>query len=214
MTKFLERLARGDGAIDVGANVGSVTRQMAKHVGPQGHVLALEPNPSAAAECLKACAKFPWVSVRQTAVIDRGGEVPMYLGAQTVHGSIAEKNVIAMKGKIHVSCDTLDHLSESVPRLSAIKIDAQGAEGHILAGAHRLLRTKGISWMVEIWPAGLLACGATVSDLCHTFAKHGLSVVASGKTLDEPGMSWETLDADASTWRGHKNTNVLIGRLS
>jgi predicted O-methyltransferase YrrM len=46
LTRIWSQLAtKGGVAIDVGANIGAHTLTMAKCVGPQGRVLAFEPNP-------------------------------------------------------------------------------------------------------------------------------------------------------------------------
>ena len=207
---FLDRIKPGDGAIDVGANVGAVTTQLAKAVGATGHVLAVEPQAKAVQMCERECRVFPWVTVTRTAVSDHAGVVPFYAAQDLTIGSCAKENVTAVSDTFEVPCETLDALAERVPNLTAIKIDAQGAEGLILRGASRLLQRSGLTWMVEIWPAGLAACGSSVAELVRLFA--GWRVLAVGKRLDGPGMTWAELAAHVQSWSGPSHTNIVVGR--
>lgn len=208
---FIARLAVGDGAIDIGANVGAVTTQLAQAVGPTGHVLALEPQEKAAAQCARACAEMPWVTVARAAVSDHAGVVPFYVGVDSTLSSCGESNVPAGTRTL-VLCDTLDAMAERVPKLAAIKIDAQGAEGHILRGASKCLARTGLVWMVEIWPAGLEACGSSLAEVIRLFSVTGWSIVAQGKCLEGSGMTWGGLMEHTRTWVGAQHTNILVAR--
>lgn len=209
---FLAHLSAGDGAIDVGANVGVVTAQLARAVGPTGRVLAIEPQDAAADVCVRACAAFPWVDVSRMAVTDTDGRATLHVGPILAHGSLAPENIPDCRGSITVPTLTLAHAAVRVPRLTAIKIDAQGAEGQILAGAGEVLDRAGLWWMVELWPAGLRACGSSLADVIAAFAPRGWSVLAFGKRLESPGMSWARLAETLQPWDRHMHTNVLIGR--
>lgn len=212
MTPFYARIAPGDGAIDIGANVGSITTQLAKAVGPAGHVLAVEPDARAAATCARVCQPWPWVTVTQLAVTARAGSVPLYVSKDSTQDSLAAANVATVSDTVEVACDTLDAMAAAVPQLSAIKIDAQGAEGAILAGAVETLQRPGVTWMVEVWPAGLLACGSSVAEVVRLFSDAGLSVLARGKFLEGGGMSWGDLLQMVTPWTGQSHTNILVGR--
>jgi FkbM family methyltransferase len=211
MKALVSRLTPGDGVIDVGANVGSITTQLARAVGPTGYVLAVEPDASAAEQCEQVCRPWPCVRVRRMAVTDHGGTAAFYRGAYSVHSSLAEANVPTVAGAETVPCDTLDQLAADVPRLRAIKIDAQGAEGWILSGATRLLQRTDLVWVLEIWPEGLRACGSSVRALRSQLA--GWSILAHGKRLENPALTWAQLDALADGWSESSHTNVLIGRV-
>lgn len=212
MKALLSRLRPGDGALDIGANVGSVALAMADAVGASGHVLAVEPNPEAATACRRAAAKRPVVFVREMAADATPGTVPLHCGAATVHSSFAADNVPTPTHVVEVAAETLDTFAAAVPRLAAIKIDAQGAEGRILDGARATLDRPGLLWVIEIWPEGLRACGSSVATVVTAFASRGYHVLATGKFLNEPACSWEALTALAESWTGQRHTNVLIGR--
>lgn len=212
LAPFFERIRPGDGAIDVGANVGAMTTRLALAVGPEGHVLAIEPQPAAVATCARECRAFPWVTVETVAMFDHQGTVPLFVGSALVHSSCAQANVPTVRETLEVPCDTLDAVATRVPKLAAIKIDAQGSEGQILRGATQLLQRSGLTWMVEIWPAGLAACGSSVADVVRLFADAGWSVLAVGKSLERPGLSWPDFLASVQDWTGHSHTNIVVGR--
>lgn len=209
---FLDRITPGDGAIDIGANVGAVTTQLAKAVGPTGRVLAIEPQRKAAEQCERECRDLPWVEVVRLAVSDHNGMVPFYEDLNSTLSSCAAENVVTMREVVEAQCATLDALAARVPKLTAIKIDAQGSEGRILRGASACLARTGLVWMVEIWPAGLEACGSSLSEVVRLFSVTGWSIVARGKHLEGAGMTWGELMEHTRTWVGSQHTNILVAR--
>ena len=212
MKALLARLAQGDGVLDIGANVGTMAQEFAAKVGPLGHVLAVEPNPDVAALCRRNTAVFGCVSVRAVAVDWADGQAELYVGTNHTHSSLAAANVHSQSGTVTVDTTTLDALAAGVPKLAAIKIDAQGAEARILQGGAACLARPGLIWMVELWPDGVRACGSTVEALLGAFATTGHRVLAMGKMLTEPARTWEGLAAPVASWHGHTHTNLLIGR--
>ncbi len=138
---MLRHLSAGDSAIDVGANLGFYSLVFAAAVGPRGRVLAFEPNPTLAAD-LEAAARennFSHLEVRREAASDVEGDVTLHLHPQDlgkssiVHGATGSVDIAAR-------AVTLDGcVPAGSPRVSLIKIDAEGADARVVLGARKLI---------------------------------------------------------------------------
>lgn len=64
---FLPKLGAGPGSrlLEVGCGNGVLLRDLALHVGPQGHVVGIERDPDAAGQAAQYVADLPWVEVHQ-----------------------------------------------------------------------------------------------------------------------------------------------------
>ncbi len=133
----------GDVVVDVGANVGASVLPFARGVGPSGRVLAFEPQPVIAA-CLertlalnglaqvevRRCAVGAAAGVIDLALIDAGA--PENYGAAPLRregpGATVRTPIVALDGLGFDRCDLL-------------KIDAEGMDPDVIAGARTLLGT-------------------------------------------------------------------------
>jgi len=140
---FQRLLLPGMTAFDVGANIGIYTLRAACKVGPTGAVHSFEPCP-ANYKRLQANVElnaFSNVVINQAAVSDGGGSVSLYVydGLNSGKHSLSLEN--ASSASVEVRCVTLDDyvLAKTVPAIDVMKIDVEGAEYLVLAGANRLL---------------------------------------------------------------------------
>lgn len=160
-------LKRGMTAIDIGANVGNYTRVLVDVVGPAGTVIAIEPD----ARHVPALTALG-AHVLCVALADRDGEAVLYVDeddpAQHTLYAEATRPAPARTSQRTVPVRAInrlvqDHLVPSV--VDFVKIDTQGAEVAILKEADTWLRRPTTCWMLEVWPAGLAAAGASLGDL-------------------------------------------------
>jgi FkbM family methyltransferase len=129
--------------VDVGANHGYYTLLFADAVGPEGRVLAVEPNP--------ALAKLVTLSVEvngfdgRTQVVQKaatdGATRTVRLTVPARRGACA---TICLPGSItgdlvDVEAASVDDLTATWPRVDVVKIDAEGAEDQIWRGMTRTL---------------------------------------------------------------------------
>ena len=154
----------GDLVVDVGANIGFYTLRLAQLVGPRGTVVSFEPMPHALSR-LKAhlgVNGMNHVTVVEAAASDGEGVAELFLGPPE-HTSIASINPRDGAASVRVRCQTLDSGIGSVNRVALLKIDAEGVEGRVLAGANRLLSECSPAIVAEVndwtWSAALLADG-------------------------------------------------------
>ena len=137
-------IARGDSVIDVGANIGVMTLRAAQLVGPDGRVLALEPHPVLHQ---RLCGHIelnaqPHVRALPVAAGATAQRQPLF-DAPGIH--IGRASLWPQANAIPVSTvavETLDTLAADMPTIRFLKIDVEGAEADVIAGArHVLCRT-------------------------------------------------------------------------
>jgi FkbM family methyltransferase len=144
--RFLRRwLGTGDLAVDVGANVGVLAMAMASAVGPDGRVLAIEPLDRNAATLRGWCRSnaIDWVEVLEAAASSATGVVTLGLPetstgfASTGHYSAGHTGM-----SIQVNTVTLDDEVAARfggRRVRLLKVDVEGMEAEVLAGASQIL---------------------------------------------------------------------------
>jgi FkbM family methyltransferase len=163
---LIERVVRpGDTVVDVGAHIGMHTLAAARALQGRGSVHAFEPYGPSAARLRRALAVnglAAQVEVHEAAVADAAGHKPLHLGQVSGHHSLyplgAEASGAAAETVVTVV--TLDEALRDVPSPSLIKIDVEGAERAVIAGARSLLaRSPNAVLIVEFGPSHLLRVG-------------------------------------------------------
>ncbi len=128
----------GDIVFDIGAYVGDSALWFAKAVGPQGKVYAFEPEPSNF-ERLKA-------NLKRNKVIN---VIPLQLalseneGEMQIAGGEGCSEITETAGDTSVKVTTADKFMEAnkLPRVDFIKMDVEGHELKVLAGAKETIKT-------------------------------------------------------------------------
>jgi FkbM family methyltransferase len=159
--------------LDAGANVGYHTLLMAEIGGPAATIIAVEANPDLAELIRRTVAVngfFERVEVHAVALGDKPGMVELKIYDQYKGSSslVATDEAAAHFGDrlkvVPVPMKTLDELTAGRP-LSCAKIDCEGAEPLILAGARETLaRSAEIKMVLEFSPA-MYAPGAAAAML-------------------------------------------------
>lgn len=171
IVEFLKScLAPGAVFIDVGANLGWFTVIASRLVGPNGHVIAIEPDPinlSLLKENVSRnyCAN---VSIVMAAAGDKETTALLFRSPdnQGDHRLAASSD---RPDCVEVLVAPLDELiSKLVKRVDMIKIDTQGSEAAVVRGMQDTLRSNPTARVVfEYWPYGLAECGSSAKDLVH-----------------------------------------------
>lgn len=143
VTQFFARLLKpGMVAVDVGANYGYYTMLFSEAVTASGKVLAIEPNPRAAA-MLRESVLLNGMSTQTTVhelALGRPGTSESFLFVPP-----GEPKNATLVDRAHfpeataVAVTTLDALTTDLPRVDLVKIDAEGAEIDILAGMQKMM---------------------------------------------------------------------------
>lgn len=158
-------LRRGDRVIDAGANVGVYTLFLASLVGPEGHVLAFEPDPKAAdrlRENIRLNA-LENVTVRQSAVSNFVGSADFTQGADGGNALYSVRTYDRPPQQVEVT--TLD-VEIDGDSYQFCKMDIEGAEWDALKGtAESLGRANPPVWLIELSEKLQAKVGATVSHI-------------------------------------------------
>jgi FkbM family methyltransferase len=155
-------LARGERAIDVGANHGVYALTMARAVGLTGRVWAFEPGRAVAARLRRSLAinglHPPQATLVEAALSNREGEGELQIGLQSELNSLRPSDgARPPAGSFGSTAEAvaLLTLDGSAVRLGLrdiafIKIDAEGAEADIVDGGRRFFATESPLVMFEV----------------------------------------------------------------
>jgi FkbM family methyltransferase len=141
-------LQPGDTFIDIGANVGLFTLTAARTVGPGGRVFAFEPSSRERAYLERNIRQngFDNVVVAPLALSDAPGELEMLIASDGGLNSFARNRHPEQQVECteRVAVETLDRFVErnAIGNIRLIKIDVEGAEHLVIAGAGETLRRR------------------------------------------------------------------------
>lgn len=143
---LVTKLQPGDAFIDIGANIGIFSLHIARKVGKDGAVYALEPGSAAFRLLSRNLSRnsLDWAHPIKAAASNKPGEL-------TIRGNPDTWNSLSLAGAgpggETVPVTTLDKLCEerNVGSVQAIKIDAEGVEQAVILGGESLIRRD--------WPA-------------------------------------------------------------
>lgn len=145
---------------DIGANAGFYTLAFSRLVGPQGRVIAFEPLAENVASLRRHILLngLSNVTVIQAAVSGEVGMASFQLGPNNAMGHLSGD-----AGAYMLPTVTLDGLVQSgtIPPPDLVKMDVEGAESTVLAGAADLLAQHRAVWLVALH-------GQAQSVLCRT----------------------------------------------
>jgi len=178
MVQLVRRLLRtGQTFFDVGAHVGQYSLLASELVGSTGAVHSFEPDPQT----------FRWLAsnirrnglanicANQLALSSRREVLQFYLSAVQDIGSNSLQRPKHFSGNVvSVTCVSLDEYLESarVPRVDLLKMDVEGAEGAVLAGATRLLaREDRPLLIIEFEEARQRAFGTSCARLAQSLTE-------------------------------------------
>ena len=135
-------LKPGDCALDIGANIGLVSLLMAKLVGPTGRVRAFEPNPVVAHRLRAAIVRNGTTNIEvcEVALARKRGHVSLHVPQGNAGGGSSLKSFDGPQTTYRVETAPLDDFNLDWPGgVALIKIDVEGAEPDVFAGASRIL---------------------------------------------------------------------------
>ena len=172
-------LSPGDVFIDVGANIGIHTLAAAQAMQGKGRVIAFEPYPPTArlfAKTIWINGFAPIVEIHSVAASNVQGERALYLGETSGHHSLFPLDGPSLGDSlsVKVKVKTVDQITVDVPNATLIKIDAEGAELEVLAGAVALLnRSKHVGIIAEFGNSHLKRIGCDTREWLSNFTKIG-----------------------------------------
>lgn len=197
---LLATLPAGASCIDVGASVGDVLQRLV-HRFPAGQHLAFEPLPDLAADLAR---RFPAVDVRNAALSDVAGTAVFHRNRASPARSSLGTLGVASSGleELEVRVDVLDDcLSDGyVPHL--LKVDVEGNEAKVLAGARRLLAEHRPLVVFEHGWRAAAQLGSTPAEVHAPLAAAGLRVfdIDGGGPYGVKAFEARARDEELWTW--------------
>ncbi|HEY6794176.1 MAG TPA: FkbM family methyltransferase [Kineosporiaceae bacterium] len=190
---FEQLAARSRTIIDVGANIGLYSCLAAQH-GPTGsRVVAFEPVPDNVAYLRRNLAENGHgvrVRVEAVAVGDRSGDVTIYqvegdvsIGTHSVSARNASDSATSLRVPMACLDEYVAH--HGITDVDVVKVDVEGFEAAVLAGAARLLRAQRPTLLIEYIAEHLRNCQADPEEVVRTIFSTYDAVYA----IDELGRS-------------------------
>ena len=180
----------GATVLDIGANIGVHTLQLARLVGPHGRVLSFEPTEFAFAKLRRNLQLNPQIAGRVTPLqcfltAERRKALPpaVYSSWPVLCSAEAhEKHLglpMATRGARSATLDSV--LAEhAVEHVDVVKLDVDGFECDVLAGATDMIKRDRPVFLMELMPYGLVEQGASLEQMLSYLLPIGYGFTASG----------------------------------
>lgn len=157
---FTAAVADADTVLDVGAHTGFYSLCAAR-LRPDARIVAVEADPYNAA-ALRVNVRGTQVEVVQKAASDATGRATFRQNLGTIGSSLVDRPGTGPTRTIAVETVALDDVLDGAGRRLVLKLDVEGAETRVLAGAGRLLRDASAATVIaELNPRALAAAGST-----------------------------------------------------
>jgi FkbM family methyltransferase len=195
---FRHLLRPGDVAIDVGANIGANTLELARFVGADGRVIAFEPTVFAFERLQRNAALNPALAQRISvehaflAGEDSPREIPAFYSSWPLVREAGTPLHLKHRGQLKTvgaaSRWLLDQYLEAhdISAVRLIKVDVDGNELSVLSGAQRTLQRLRPYIVMELAPYSLDEQPGSLEAILNLFkhAQYVLADIPSGKKLD------------------------------
>ena len=168
-TNFLNNICfEGMRVIDVGANVGYYSALISELIGPNGIVLAIEPDSESFKYLLKTIKSSKNKNIRPflKAASDHNNILPLYISKDN-RGDNRLYKTNQKRNSIDVETIILDELiiKNEINQVDLIKIDVQGYEPKVIRGMKNIIKTSNkIILLTEFWPKGIVDAGENPID--------------------------------------------------
>ena len=207
-----EKIEIGNIVVDVGANIGLHTLNMARIVGNAGQVFAFEPDPSNF-EILKKNAKinnYKNIILEQKAVGDKHGKTTFYQSDNPINHRIFPQSERA-NSQVQVELTNLDNYfdSDMIDKINFIKIDVEGMEFGVLKGMKNILKNnKNIKILFEFVPKDTIEAGFIPIELLNYLTSNGFKLYC----MDEKTKKLLYVSNNEEILRLCSTTNNTISR--
>lgn len=179
-----------DVVVDVGTFIGLYTIAIAKRLGANGRVVAIEADPTTFRLLQKHIALNNVqnkIEAFNVAAGERSGEVWFQAKGDLQSTIVQNKN----ENTVAIPIQRVDQLVE---RADIIKIDVEGFEERVLEGADNLLHDTDLApriLFIEVHPYAWQGAGTTSESLLQTLSNYGYAATTiDGKPLTLPLTEW------------------------
>ncbi|MFT3729826.1 MAG: FkbM family methyltransferase [Hyphomicrobium sp.] len=176
---FIQRYLReGDTYVDIGANIGMHVLAAARAMGGVGKVVALEPYGPTRELLTKSISNNGFSDITDiygAAAWNQNGRARLHLATTCGCHSLFPIGQDQNSSTVEVSLLRVDDVLDFNASVVLMKIDAEGAELEVLAGASKTIsRCADIGLIVEFGPSHIARAGKSHDEWMKAFAEHGL----------------------------------------
>jgi len=137
---------KGDVVVDAGARIGSFAVKIARAVGKEGRVIAIEPEPRNYACLLKNIEsnRLANVTAVQRMLWSRNQSLDLYLSSNSAaHSAYCDPFYGSNGASLRTEAETLDNILErlGIDSVDFVKMDIEGAEVEAFKGMERILQS-------------------------------------------------------------------------
>lgn len=199
---FLSYLRPGMTVVDVGANFGHYALAAANTVGPDGLVLAFEPQPNVFSDLKRNASLVPHhnIKVFEVALGAANGEAMMAVDTSTSGWSSLVADSVRNPGEpIKVPVRRLDDvMAETAParRVGLMKIDVEGFEVQVFRGAWEILERDLPIVFTEFAPNRIARAGEDAQGLLERLFALGYQA----RLIDEKNAQLVTASLPVEDW--------------
>jgi len=209
---FRRYVKPGATVLDIGANIGAQTLQLARLVGPHGRVLSFEPTAFAFAKLRRNLQLNPQIADRVTALqCFLRGENAKTLPSSVYSSWSLQRSTEAHDKHLGVAMATsgahsatLDRVlaEQGVEKVDLVKLDVDGFECDVLAGAGDLIRRSRPTFVMEILPYGLVEQGASLEQLLNFLIPFGYRLYneRTEALLPSDAATLERMIGEGASW--------------
>lgn len=181
---ILQHMREGDTFVDVGANTGLFTLAARQRVGPNGRVVAIEPEPRARAMLERNIALNGYggeITTLACAISRSSGTIPFEVAKQLGHSTALVRYAgIETAENITVESLTLDTALEAVEvrpeDVALVKVDVEGLEVDVLEGAQRVL-VGDAAMIIEVNQHTLAASGTSFEQIWEAISERARPIL-------------------------------------
>ena len=126
--------------LDVGGNAGQTVRKF-HDFWPDAEIHSFEPTPDLFEKLQARCAQTPKASAHNLALGSTNGTLPFFCYESSLQNSFIRNPELPLKQELSIPVRTLDFWAgeNRLAKIDLLKIDVEGAETEVLAGASTLL---------------------------------------------------------------------------
>ncbi len=161
--------------VDVGANVGYLSRLCSMLVGSEGKVTAIEADPDTAAllQMNADCAQIQNITVLPVAVGAERGEITIWRHPDGNLGGNRSVPFDRDAGSETIPCWRLDDLFGDGDRIHVVKVDIEGMDHQAILGMREIYQRWRPSILAEFNVAAMRAMGLNAADVLREYQANG-----------------------------------------
>lgn len=197
--------------VDVGANVGLYTGVALASKDFSGTILCMEPHNESRAFLTKTIIENNCrarVVVSEFAASDAEGILTLYKNKENKGDNRLYPDPLLSEHE-NITVTTLDKICSlnHIDTIDFIKIDVQGAEGKVIAGAMEILgKSEHCIILSEFWPYGLAKAGSDAEGYLNRLQELGFSLFSLGRGASIAPLNIKDL---ITSTKGRQYTNIV-----